>query len=113
MRTIQIINCKWYNATFWYALYLTKILNEHGHESILVTIPNSLGIQKLEELGIDYTELPLNSFSPADIYASYRGFSKLCREFKPDIVNCHRGDQGCRIQRFPRASGSSSKYFLI
>ncbi len=61
MRTIQIINCKWYNATFWYALYLTKILNEHGHESILVTIPNSLGIQKLEELGIDYTELPLNS----------------------------------------------------
>ena len=62
MRTIQIINCKWYNATFWYALYLTKILNEHGHESILVTIPNSLGIQKLEELGIDYTELPLNSF---------------------------------------------------
>lgn len=92
MRTIQIINCKWYNATFWYALYLTKILNEHGHESILVTIPNSLGIQKLEELGIDYTKLPLNSFSPADIYASYRGFSKLCREFRPDIVNCHRGE---------------------
>lgn len=92
MRTIQIINCKWYNATFWYALYLTKILNEHGHESILVTIPNSLGIQKLEELGIDYTELPLNSFSPADIYASYRGFSKLCREFRPGIVNCHRGE---------------------
>lgn len=92
MRTIQIINCKWYNATFWYALYLTKILNEHGHESILVTIPNSLGIQKLKELDIKYMELPLNSFSPADIYSSYRGFSKLCEEFKPDIVNCHRGE---------------------
>ncbi len=92
MRTIQIINCKWYNATFWYALYLTKILNDHGHTSLLVTVPDSPGIHWVKKLNIDYRALPLNSYSPKDILSSFQAFSKLCKEFKPDIVNCHRGE---------------------
>lgn len=92
MRTIQVINCKWYNATFWYALYLTKILNEHGHKSLLVTIPDSYGINWLKKLHIDFITLPLNSHAPKDIFSSYQSIIKLCKEFKPDIVNCHRGE---------------------
>lgn len=92
MRTIQIINCKWYNATFWYAMYLTKILNEHGHKSLLVTIPDSVGIDELEKINIDFQTLPLNSHLPKDIFYSAKEFSRLCKEFKPDIVNCHRGE---------------------
>ena len=92
MRTIQVINCKWYNATFWYAMYLTKMLNEHGHESLLITIPGSLGIEGLNKLGIDFIELPLNSHNPKDIFHSCQSIIKICKEFKPDIVNCHRGE---------------------
>lgn len=92
MRTIQIINCKWYNATFWYALYLTKMLNDHGHPSLLAIVPDSLGIPWIEKLNLEYRVLPLNSYSPKDIFSSFQNFSKLCKEFKPDIVNCHRGE---------------------
>lgn len=92
MRTIQVINCKWYNATFWYAMYLTKMLNEHGHESLLITIPGSLGIEGLNKLGINFIELPLNSHNPKDIFHSCQSIIKICKEFKPDIVNCHRGE---------------------
>lgn len=92
MRTIQIINCKWYNATFWYAMYLTKILNEHGHKSLLITIPDSLGIEWLKKLNIDFLTMPLNSHVPTDIFSCAKDFSKLCKEFKPDVVNCHRGE---------------------
>lgn len=73
-------------------MYLTKILNEHGHKSLLVTIPDSFGIEWLEKLNIDYITLPLNSHVPTDIFYSVKEFFKLCREFKPDIVNCHRGE---------------------
>ena len=92
MRTIQIINCKWYNATFWYALYLTKILNDHGHTSLLVTVPDTPGIHYVKALNLEYRVMPLNSYAPKDIFSSLHEFSKLCKEFKPDIVNCHRGE---------------------
>lgn len=92
MRTIQVINCRWYNATFWYALYLSKILNEHGHKSLLITVPDSFGIEWLDKLNIEYITLPLNSHSPKDIYSSYQSIVKICKEFKPDIINCHRGE---------------------
>lgn len=73
-------------------MYLTKILNEHGHKSLLVTIPDSFGIEELEKLNIDFLTLPLNSHLPTNILYSVKEFSKLCKEFKPDIVNCHRGE---------------------
>lgn len=73
-------------------MYLTKILNEHGHKSLLVTIPDSLGIEWLEKFNIDFVTLPLNSHVPTNIFYSVKGFLKLCKEFKPDIVNCHRGE---------------------
>lgn len=73
-------------------MYLTKILNEHGHKSLLVTIPDSLGIEPLKKLNIDFLTMPLNSHIPTDIFSCVKDFSKLCKEFKPDIVNCHRGE---------------------
>ncbi len=73
-------------------MYLTKILNAHGHKSLLVTVPDSFGIEWLEKFNIDYVALPLNSHLPQDIFKSYQLVIKLCKEFKPDIVNCHRGE---------------------
>ncbi len=92
MRTIQVINVQWYNATAWYAVYLAHALNQAGHPSIVVGIKDSLPLQKAKKLGLDTYELPLNSLKLKDIWACNRGISELCRAFNPDIVNCHRGE---------------------
>ena len=82
MRTIQVMNCKWYNATAWYATYLTKILNQKGHESLLITIPNSIVNDYAKKIGVTYQELPLNSHSLSDIFSCYEQIKKLCKEFE-------------------------------
>ncbi len=92
MRTIQVMNCKWYNATAWYAVYLTKILNQNNHESLLITIPNSIVNRYAKKLGVTYYELPLNSYSLSDFYTCYTEIKRICKEFKPQIVNCHRSE---------------------
>lgn len=92
MRTIQVINTQWYNATAWYALYLTHILNAHGHKSLLITCPKSALIPKIKEFGLEYRILPLNSFNPKEIFYSWNELNGLCKSFRPDIINCHRGE---------------------
>lgn len=92
MRTIQIINTRWYNATAWYALYLTHILNSHGHKSILITCPNSALIPKIKDFQLEYYTLPLNSFKPHELLLCWKKLNQICKDFKPDIINCHRGE---------------------
>lgn len=86
------MNCKWYNATAWYATYLTKILNQNGHESLLITIPNSIVNRYAEKLGVAYQEMPFNSHSLFDLFSCYKKIKQICSEFRPDIVNCHRSE---------------------
>ena len=92
MRTLQVINVQWYNATAWYAVYLARALNDAGHPTLVVGIKDSLPIWKAKTLGLDVYELPLNSFNPSDIWKCNIGIDEICRSFKPDIVNCHRGE---------------------
>lgn len=92
MRTIQVINTQWYNATAWYALYLAKILNEHGHKSLVVTSSDSVILSKIHAFNVDYVSLPLNSCKVRDIYQSWNELNRICKDFQPDIVNCHRGE---------------------
>lgn len=92
MRTIQVMNCKWYNATAWYATYLTKILNQNNHESLLITLPHSIVSEQVKKLGVNYIELPLRARTFSDFYTCYKGIKRICKEFKPDIVNCHRSE---------------------
>lgn len=91
MRTLQVINVQWYNATAWYAVHLARTLNNAGHPSIIVGIKDSLPLLHAKKLGLDVYELPLNSMKPKDVWACNIGINKICESFKPDIVNCHRG----------------------
>ena len=90
MRTLQVINVQWYNATAWYAVHLAHALNQAGHPSAVVGIKDSLPVIKAKEFGLDVYELPLNSIKPKDIWKCNLGIDEICRSFKPDIVN--RGD---------------------
>ncbi len=59
---------------------------------MVVGLPDSLPIKKAKELGLQTLELPLNSCHPRELLACYKAIDDICRDFRPDVVNCHRGE---------------------
>ena len=92
MRTIQVVNVRWYNATAWYGVTLAKCLQDAGHESIVAGLEGTPPLEKAREMGLRTVALPFNSASPAKLFETWNGMDRLVREFRPDIVNCHRGE---------------------
>ncbi|MBZ4643496.1 MAG: glycosyl transferase [Deferribacteraceae bacterium] len=92
MRFLQVINVRWYNATAWYAVNLSRILKEHGHEVIVIGLPGSPPIKKAREYGLGVCELNLNTKSPALILKNIKTLNLLINNFKPEVINCHRGE---------------------
>ena len=92
MRTIQVVNVRWYNATAWYGVTLAKCLQNAGHESIVAGLKGTPPLEKAEEMGLRTIALPFNSASPAKLVTLWSGMDELVRDFRPDVVNCHRGE---------------------
>lgn len=92
MRTIQIINVRWFNATAWYGLWLSKLLQNAGHETLVFTLPDTDNWEKAQEFGLEPEHLPFNSKNPLTSPSLYYRLRRRVKEFKPDIINCHRGE---------------------
>lgn len=92
MRFLQVINVRWYNATAWYAVNLSRILQEHGHKVVVLGLPGSPPIKKAKEYGLEVFELNLNSNNPLVILKNHHKLNAFLTDFKPEIVNCHRGE---------------------
>ena len=92
MRTIQVVNVRWYNATAWYGVTLAKCLQDAGHDSIVAGLEGTAPLEKAKEMGLRTVALPFNSASPAKLVTLWRGMDELVRKFRPDVVNCHRGE---------------------
>lgn len=92
MRSIQVVNVRWFNATAWYGMYLSRLLLEAGHEVLVLGLPGTLSARKAEEWGLPLKVTNLNTVSPWGIVGLYRELKKLIRDFRPDVVNCHRGE---------------------
>jgi len=92
MRCIQVVNVRWFNATAWYGMYLSRLLREGGHEVLVLGLPGTLSARKGEEWGLPMQLLDLNTATPWGIAALYGKLKRLVAEFKPDVVNCHRGE---------------------
>ena len=92
MRCIQVVNVRWYNATAWYGVTLEQCLQKAGHESLVAGLAGTPPLLKAKEMGLPTIELPFNSQSPATIVKLWRGMGDLVRSFRPDVVNCHRGE---------------------
>ncbi len=83
---------RWFNATAWYGMYLSRLLLEAGHEVLVLGLPGTLSARKAEEWGLPLKVTNLNTVSPWGIVGLYRELKKLVRDFRPDVVNCHRGE---------------------
>ena len=92
LRVIQVVNVRWFNATAWYGLWLAKLLREAGHSCEVAALPGTDTWHKAEDWGFSPLDLGLNSGNPARVVAAYAGLRRLVREYRPHVVNCHRGE---------------------
>lgn len=92
LRTIQVVNVRWFNATAWYGVELARLLNAAGHETRVVALADTETFDKASSLGLDPLAMPLNAKNPLDFPGLLRQMERLVRSFRPDVVNCHRGE---------------------
>lgn len=92
LRIIQAINVRWLNATAWYGLWLAKLLCEAGHDCRVIAVPGTDTWRKAEDWGFTPLDMDLNNSNPIRLAASYARLRRLIGEYKPHIVNCHRGE---------------------
>ena len=92
LRIIQVVNVRWFNATAWYGLSLSRLLREAGHEVLVAGLPGTEAFAKAEAMGLGPVPLNLNSVNPLVLAGELRRLRSLLREFRPHIVNCHRGE---------------------
>lgn len=92
LRTIQVVNVRWHNATAWYGLELARLLNNAGHETRVLGLADTESFARAESLGLNPIALPLNTCNPLELASLTRRLSNLLTAFRPHIVNCHRGE---------------------
>ena len=93
LRIIHVVNVRWYNATAWYGLSLAELLVRAGHEVRVLALPDTEPWEKARgAMGSASIGININS---ANVFSTIRSFfliRNLVREFRPHIVNCHRGE---------------------
>ena len=92
LRILQVVNVRWFNATAWYGLFLSRLLKEAGHEVLVLGLEGTDSFAKAQEWGLDPRHLDLNARNPLQWPGLVSKTCKIIHDFKPDIVNCHRGE---------------------
>ena len=90
LRIIQVVNVRWFNATAWYGLFLSSLLREAGHDVRVLCLPDTDTFAKAAAMGLEPEGIDLNC--PLAAPSLYCRLRALTREFRPHIVNCHRGE---------------------
>lgn len=92
MKTFQVVNVRWYNATAWYGVTLARLLTEAGHESLVLALPGTEPEARALDMGLPVASLDLNTNNPLRLPGVYSRVAGLLKRHRPDVVNCHRGE---------------------
>jgi glycosyltransferase involved in cell wall biosynthesis len=92
LRIIQVVNVRWFNATAWYGLSLSRLLREAGHEVLVLGLAETEAYARAQAMGLDPLPLNVNAFNPLALSAALRQMAAVRRNFRPHVVNCHRGE---------------------
>lgn len=106
MRVLMVANVTWFNATSWYALTLGKLLQESGRQVRIAVLPGSDTMKKALEMGLPVEPMPLNTVSPVGLARLCARINTLLKDFRPHIVNCHRGEAFIIWGALRRATGA-------
>lgn len=105
MKIVQFVNVRWWNASAYYAVLQALGLQKKGHQVIIAGKRDSLPLKKAQEWGIPvYDEINLESTRPHITLEIFHKLPALIRDFQPDIMNPHRGEN------FPAIALISKKY---
>ncbi|MUM76996.1 glycosyltransferase [Pseudodesulfovibrio sp. F-1] len=92
MKIFQIVNVRWFNATAWYALTLSRLLADAGHQVTVLTQGGTKPDEVARDMGLTTVPVDLNTNNPLRFADATRHITRLLKEYRPDIVNCHRGE---------------------
>lgn len=92
MRIVHVVNVRWFNATAWYALTLAKLLHNAGHEVRCVVLPDTDPHREAEKRGLHCLPVNINTLRPGVFLPAWRDMIGLVQDFRPHIVDCHRGE---------------------
>jgi glycosyltransferase involved in cell wall biosynthesis len=92
LRVIQVVNVRWFNATAWYGLALSRLLKDAGHETLVLALPDTEPFFRAKLLGFDPVPLDINTVNPCILAGNVRAVHRLLQDFRPHVVNCHRGE---------------------
>lgn len=106
MRTLHVVNVRWFNATAWYGLTLARLLHEAGHETLVLVLPDTPPERIARDWGLPVTSLPLNTQTPWGVVGLFAKLKKIMADFRPDVVNCHRGESFVLFGLLRKLSGN-------
>ncbi len=92
LRIIQVVNVRWFNATAWYGLFLSRLLRDAGYEVLVLGLEGTESFARAQAMGLEPAALDLNGASPVRLARTLRRLNRLIHEFSPHLVNCHRGE---------------------
>ncbi len=92
MKIFQVINVRWFNATAWYAITLSQLLAEAGHDVVVLTLKGTDAEKMAQDRGLNTVAVDLNTTNPIRFIRATGHIIQLLRKHRPDIVNCHRGE---------------------
>ena len=64
MKIFQVINVRWFNATAWYAITLSRLLADAGHEVVVLTLADTQSENVAREMGLTTVAVDLNTTNP-------------------------------------------------
>lgn len=92
MKIFQVINVRWFNATAWYAITLSRLLADAGHDVVVLTQAGTAPDKIARDMGLNTIPVDLNTTNPIRFAAATKHIIQLLRTHRPEIVNCHRGE---------------------
>lgn len=92
MKSVHLINVRWFNATAWYALRLAESALKQGDEVAIAGLPDSPVIKLAKEMGIPTLEAPFTSNKPLDFIKNLKSLNKFIKKHNADTLVCHRGE---------------------
>ncbi len=112
LRILQVVNVRWFNATAWYGIFLASLLRRAGHDVRVLGLAGTDSFAKATAWGLNPLPLNLNSPNPLHQIALWKSIRKLLEEFRPHVVNCHRGE-GFFLWGLARKTRSSAPFALV
>ncbi|MDR2669377.1 MAG: glycosyltransferase [Desulfovibrio sp.] len=92
LRIVEVVNVRWFNAAAWYGLNLSRLLRRAGHDVLVICPPGTASFAAARDMRLDPLPLDLTSLHPGALARAASRIAALVRDFRPHVVNCHRGE---------------------